>query len=66
MFLEPLEQGFGSLSQASEAEAAAQLGAQEPEGRVLGGLLEVLAVLLQPQADHWEQGAEEETNRRCG
>lgn len=51
-FLEPLEEALCRRHQAPEAEAAPQLGAQQSEGLEVGGVVEVVAVLLQPVADH--------------
>lgn len=61
MLLEPLEQALGRLSQTSEVETMAQVGTQQTEGRVLGGLVEVCAVFVQPEPDHWEQSTGGET-----
>lgn len=68
MLLQPLEQDVGLLGQASEAEAAVQVGAEEPQGREVRRLLEVLAVLVQPQAHHRQQrtAGEEREERRSG
>lgn len=52
--LEPFEERLRSLDQTPETQAMSQVGTQQAEGLVLRRVVEVFAVLLQPQADNRE------------
>lgn len=49
--LEPLEERLCSLEQTPETQPMSQVGTQQPEALVLRRIVEVFAVLLQPQSD---------------
>lgn len=63
-FLEPLEEVLCHRHQAPVAEAASQVGAQQSEGLEVRRAIEVVAMLLQPVADHWRQYTASRTRRR--
>lgn len=55
LFLETLEEALSCRHKAPEAEATSQVGAQQAEGLEIRGVMKVVAMLFQPEADHGRQ-----------